>query len=282
MDERTKRQSTASKFTGVCFAPINQWHRGTEKSNETPSSPLFISPITSIYSYPTPTTTSSKSGEAMVHMAGTNQENTPTTEDRANEMADAQRALMEEYRNLREALTTLAHNIARMATPLVTDNVNEREQHPEGSQLSRTGSHGSVPMTRMVTQEEVRQVVEEAVRLEKEREGTGRFRYRTPYPREVEDIPFLNNFKHPDFQKFNEDGSPEEHLMHFITSMGNFSTVPQYCLRLFGSSLTNKAFRWYASLTPGSIRTWEQMQDAFMSNFFSSERDVSITELASV
>ncbi|MGV8065589.1 hypothetical protein PJP13_29605, partial [Mycobacterium kansasii] len=59
-------------------------------------------------------------------------------------------------------------------------------------------------------------------------------------------------------------------------------TVPQYCLRLFGSSLMGKAFRWYASLTPGSIRTWEQMQDAFMSNFFSSERDVSITELVSV
>ncbi|WP_246116636.1 retrotransposon gag domain-containing protein, partial [Cobetia crustatorum] len=64
--------------------------------------------------------------------------------------------------------------------------------------------------------------------------------------------------------------------------MGNFSTIPQYCLRLFGSSLTSKAFRWYSSLAPGSIRTWEEMQDAFMSNFFSSERDVSITELASV
>jgi hypothetical protein len=64
--------------------------------------------------------------------------------------------------------------------------------------------------------------------------------------------------------------------------MGNFSTIPQYCLRLFGSSLTGKAFRWYSGLMPESIRTWEKMQDVFISNFFSSERDVSIKELASI
>ncbi|MGV7988977.1 hypothetical protein PJP10_31910 [Mycobacterium kansasii] len=46
--------------------------------------------------------------------------------------------------------------------------------------------------------------------------------------------------------------------------------------------MTSKAFRWYSSLAQGSMGTWEQMQDAFMSNFISSECDVSITELASV
>ncbi|XP_058103505.1 uncharacterized protein LOC131247080 [Magnolia sinica] len=139
----------------------------------------------------------------------------------------------------------------------------------------RAGSHSSAPAIRSTTQEEVRQVVTEIVR---EHEHINRFRYKTPYLREVEDIPFPANFKHPDFQKFNGDGSSDEHLMHFITIMGNFSTVPQYCLRLFGSSLTRKVFRWYSSLAP----TWEQMQDAFMSKIFSLDHDISIIELASV
>lgn len=191
-------------------------------------------------------------------MAGTDQENVPSTEDRVNAMAEAQRVLMEEFTNLREALATLAHNVARIAVPPMTDSMNEREQPRKGSQQPRagsqqpragsqqprTGSHGSVPNTDIMTQEEVRQVVEEAVRSEREYTDTGRFRYRTPYLRAVEDVPIPNNFKHPDFQKFSGDGSPEEHLMHFITSMGNFAMVPQYCLRLFGSSLTGKAFRW--------------------------------------
>ncbi|MGV7343216.1 hypothetical protein PJI17_31450, partial [Mycobacterium kansasii] len=101
--------------------------------------------------------------------------------------------------------------------------------HPQGA-----GSRRSVPVARTVTQDDVRQVIEEAVRLEKERANTGRFKYWTPYLREIEDVPFPTDFEHPDFQKFNGNESPEEHMMHFIEKMGNFSRVPQYCLRLFG------------------------------------------------
>jgi hypothetical protein len=54
-------------------------------------------------------------------------------EDRVNEMIEAQRVPMEECRNLREALATLAHNVVRMATPPMTDNTNEGVQPPEGS-----------------------------------------------------------------------------------------------------------------------------------------------------
>lgn len=214
----------------------------TQKLNETPIFPLFVSSVTSTYSRLTPMTASMNSKEATVYMAETGRENKPTTEERVDQMAEAQRALMDECRNLREALVTLAHNVAQIAAPPMMGATNGQEKSTRRFSSAGDRIAGSVPATRAITQDDVRQVVEEAVRIERERTNTGRFGYRTPYPREVEDVPFPANFKHPDFQKFNGEGSPEEHLMQFITSMGNFSTIPQYCLRLFGSSLTSKAF----------------------------------------
>jgi len=162
-----------------------------QKSNETPISPLFISPVTSIYSRLTPTTASTYSKGATLYMAETSQENRQTTKDRVNQMAEAQRALMDECRNLREALATLAHNVAQLAPPPMMGATNGLESQPEGSRPQGVGSRGSVLATRAITQE--------AVRIERERANTGCFRYRTPYSREVEDVPFPANFKHPDF-----------------------------------------------------------------------------------
>ncbi|MGV8048438.1 hypothetical protein PJP07_30005, partial [Mycobacterium kansasii] len=60
-------------------------------------------------------TASTNSKEATVYMAETGQENRPTTEERVDQMAEAQRLLMDECRNLREALATLVHNVAHIA-----------------------------------------------------------------------------------------------------------------------------------------------------------------------
>ena len=94
--------------------------------------------------------------------------------------------------------------------------------------------------------------------------------YHTPYPLEIDALPFPAGFKRLEFQKFDGTQSPREHLMHFIATMGNLARVPDYCLRLFGSSLTGEAFKWYTGLAPNSIPTWERMQEVFLSNFFTA------------
>ncbi|XP_058084076.1 uncharacterized protein LOC131231789 [Magnolia sinica] len=222
---------------------------------------------------------SSQSKEASVHMTGISQDPPPKFDERMAKMAEAQRILMEECRNLREALTTLAHNMIQATVPPITTTMNEQERQPEAPLPQKVGLHGSAPVARIITQEEMQRMVADIIR---DCEYTGRFRYRTPYPRKVEDVLFPTNFKQPDFQKFKGDEYPEEHPVHFITSIENFSTIPQYCLRLFRSSLIGRAFRWYSDLAPESIRTWEQMQDTFISNFFSSKYDVTIAKLAYV
>jgi hypothetical protein len=44
-------------------------------------------------------------------------------------------------------------------------------------------------------------------------------------------------------------------------------------------TLSGPAFTWYTKLANSSIRTWEQMQDAFLECFYSTQRMVGITEL---
>jgi hypothetical protein len=44
-------------------------------------------------------------------------------------------------------------------------------------------------------------------------------------------------------------------------------------------TLSGPAFTWYSKVTPSSIKTWEQMQDAFLERFYSTQRTVGITEL---
>ena len=51
-------------------------------------------------------------------------------------------------------------------------------------------------------------------------------------------------------------------------------------LRLFPNSLTGGAFVWYINLTPDSIQTWQQMEEAFHAQFFQSEPQVFMADLA--
>ena len=51
-------------------------------------------------------------------------------------------------------------------------------------------------------------------------------------------------------------------------------------MRLFPNSLTGVTFAWYINLTPGSIQTWQQMEEAFHAQFFQSEPEVSMADLA--
>jgi hypothetical protein len=43
--------------------------------------------------------------------------------------------------------------------------------------------------------------------------------------------------------------------------------------------LSGSAFTWYSKLAPGSIITWEQMQDTFLEHLYITQRTVGIMEL---
>uniref|UniRef100_J3MFE1 Retrotransposon gag domain-containing protein n=1 Tax=Oryza brachyantha TaxID=4533 RepID=J3MFE1_ORYBR len=104
-------------------------------------------------------------------------------------------------------------------------------------------------------------------------------RYVKPYPPDVDLVPFPNNYRQPQFSKFNGTGSLHEHVAHFLAACQDTANNGALLLRQFVQTLSGLAFTWYSKLAPGSIKTWEQMQDSFLERFYSMQRTVGIMEL---
>lgn len=89
-----------------------------------------------------------------------------------------------------------------------------------------------------------------------------------PYPTEVDLVPFPPNYRQPQFTKFNGNGSPHEHIAHFLATCQDTALSGPLLLRQFVQTLSGPAFTWYSKLAPASITTWEQMQEAFLQRFY--------------
>ena len=67
--------------------------------------------------------------------------------------------------------------------------------------------------------------------------------YKVPYPlhHQYKKLP-QEHPKVPKFSRFEGKGSPQEHLVHYITNMGELAADESYLLRYFATSLTGVAF----------------------------------------
>ena len=75
-------------------------------------------------------------------------------------------------------------------------------------------------------------------------------------------------------------GSPQEHLAHFYSACGEYALTDALLIRQFVQSFKGSAFTWYTQLQPGSIHTCDDLQRAFLAQFVSSKKKVSIIDLA--
>ncbi|CAI0374579.1 unnamed protein product [Linum tenue] len=105
--------------------------------------------------------------------------------------------------------------------------------------------------------------------------------YRKPYPEWVDRLyPFPRGFRVPEFATFTGTGdqSTVEHIGRVTVQCGDVGDFIK--LRVFGNSLTGPAFAWYVNLPSNSIQTWQQMEQIFHAQFYRSEREVSMADLA--
>ncbi|CAL1358950.1 unnamed protein product [Linum trigynum] len=105
--------------------------------------------------------------------------------------------------------------------------------------------------------------------------------YRKPYPEWVDRMyPFPRGFRVPEFVPFTGTGdqSTVEHVGQFTVQCGDVGDFVK--LRLFGNSLTGPAFAWYVNLPSNSVQTWQQMEQMFHAQFYRSEPEVTMADLA--
>ncbi|GKV03858.1 hypothetical protein SLEP1_g16100 [Rubroshorea leprosula] len=72
-----------------------------------------------------------------------------------------------------------------------------------------------------------------------------------PYPKKY------NNLAFPQYD--GKKGSVVEHVSKFLDAMGAYARDRDLCLCEFSKSLSDKAYTWYTTLLPGSIRSWDEM-----------------------
>ena len=56
--------------------------------------------------------------------------------------------------------------------------------------------------------------------------------------------------------------------------MSPYAGDKELCLREFAKSLVDKAYTWYTTLKPRSIKTWDKLMERFCAKYYSGEDKV--------
>jgi hypothetical protein len=107
------------------------------------------------------------------------------------------------------------------------------------------------------------------------REGLKKSGMTRPYPVEWDLVPYPPKFKPPTLQSYNGKGSPTQHIYYFQSQVGNVIDNNAIVTRLFIGTLKGIAFDWFRTLPAGSINSWTDIENKFLSRFY--EDDVEIT-----
>ena len=120
--------------------------------------------------------------------------------------------------------------------------------------------------------------------LEQEREKLSgipkQFSRDTLFPSELLGKPYPKGYEPPKFHPFNgRSGSAVEHVSRFIRTMGPYVGDRELCLREFAKSLVDRAYTWYITLRPGSIKTWDKMMERFYAKYYPGEDKITFQNL---
>src|SRR5687767_1707517 len=88
----------------------------------------------------------------------------------------------------------------------------------------------------------------------------------------------------PDFVKFSgeDNRTTWEYISQYLAQLGEVGYYNALRVRLFSLSLTRTVFAWYLSLAPGSIDSWEQLDQRFHDHFYTGSFQLKLTDLTSV
>ena len=100
------------------------------------------------------------------------------------------------------------------------------------------------------------------------------------FPQELLGKPYPKRYEPPKFHPFDgRNGSAVKHMSRFIHTMGPYVGDRELCLREFAKSLVDRAYTWYTTLKPGSIKTWDEMMERICAKYYLSEDKITFQNL---
>uniref|UniRef100_J3MCF1 Uncharacterized protein n=1 Tax=Oryza brachyantha TaxID=4533 RepID=J3MCF1_ORYBR len=111
------------------------------------------------------------------------------------------------------ALQQKEDELAALRTQLANGTGRENEGRASTSQASHQASPSSISL------EAIQRMINEGVKAQyMQTHYSMRLGYVKPYPPDVDLVPFPNNYRQPQFSKFNGTGSLHEHVAHFLAA----------------------------------------------------------------
>jgi hypothetical protein len=213
--------------------------------------------------------------ESAVNVQGQDQPQPPPSDP--NREAPPTNLLLELIQNLQQNQSELAEAIKQLkekdaGTKTLPQNEGGNQEKPHQD----SGSHEKE--TTFVTMTEVANLLKQE--REKNPKEPRLFVRKPPYPTELLKQPYPEKYVAPTFSCF--DGQKESALVHiskFIDSMGAYADNGDLCLREFSKSLDDRAYTWYTTLPPGSVKVWEDMVELFCGKYFQAEEKITLVNL---
>ncbi|GAA0187041.1 hypothetical protein LIER_34329 [Lithospermum erythrorhizon] len=105
------------------------------------------------------------------------------------------------------------------------------------------------------------------------------YSYAKPYSSWIDGLRMPLGYQPPKFQQFDGVENPKQHIAHFIETCNNAGTTGDLMVKQFVRSLKGNAFEWYTELESDSIDSWPQLENEFLTRFFSTRRTANMIAL---
>uniref|UniRef100_A0A2N9GMU2 RNA-directed DNA polymerase n=1 Tax=Fagus sylvatica TaxID=28930 RepID=A0A2N9GMU2_FAGSY len=179
-------------------------------------------------------------------------------------------SLQQNQSELAEAIKQLKEKDAATKTPPQNEEENQEKPHQDSGSQDKEAT--------FVTMSDVANLLKQE--REKNPKEPRLFVRKPPYPIELLKQPYPEKYVAPTFSRFDgRKGSALVHISKFIDSMGAYAGDGDLCLREFSKSLDDRAYTWYTTLPPGSVKTWEDMVELFCGKYFQAEEKVTLVNL---
>uniref|UniRef100_A0A2N9G1I9 RNA-directed DNA polymerase n=1 Tax=Fagus sylvatica TaxID=28930 RepID=A0A2N9G1I9_FAGSY len=179
-------------------------------------------------------------------------------------------SLQQNQSELAEAIKQLKEKDAGTKTPPQNEGGDQEKPHED------SGSHQKEAT--FVTMSDIADLLKQE--REKNPKEPRLFVRKPPYPAELLKQPYPEKYIAPTFSRFDgRKGSALVHISKFVDSMGAYAGNGDLCLREFSKSLDDRAYTWYTTLPPGSVKVWEDMVELFCGKYFQAKEKITLVNL---
>ncbi|XP_024022147.1 uncharacterized protein LOC112091828 [Morus notabilis] len=99
-----------------------------------------------------------------------------------------------------------------------------------------------------------------------------------PFTENIIEVPLLDKYKPPPILLYDGRSDPDDHLEVYMGHMVLHGYPEEVMCRAFRNHLSDSARRWFRSLKPNSITSWDDLKNAFLTQFIGVKKYIPLKQ----